>query len=82
MLTCIAGITEQVAAGIVAQYPTNGALMNKYRSLPTTKACQLLLKDVTIQRNQGKTSRVGPAISCKVYHNFYGNMDGSKIMNV
>ena len=79
LLTTLHGVTDRVACGIAAKYPSLAHLMTAYKSSRSKEAAELLLKDLTVPNRPAK---IGNAMSKKVYDAFYGNMSASKMMNV
>merc|ERR1712087_644039 len=76
-LMAIHGLSNFKAAGITAKYPSVSKLMKTYQSV-SRETGEMLLKDIVIPM---KTSKIGKAMSRKVYEVFYAGMDGDKMMN-
>eukprot|EP01083_Nonionella_stella_P254721 875020_1 len=75
-LVTMHNLSEKKALGITAKYPTIGALMREYKRKSASEG-ELLLANI---RCYGAT-RIGPAISKRVYRVFYKNTDGEMKMN-
>jgi hypothetical protein len=71
-LMCIPGVSENKAIAIVKIYPSFVSLMNTYMSYGySDKEKEGILKDIEIpNKEKNKTSRLGQALSSKIYRVF------------
>lgn len=74
-LECIPGITDRVSGTVLKTYPTINSLIGAYNKCVSTQEREGLLADLRID-----TTRIGPAISRKIYRTLYLNTPESPIL--
>ena len=74
-LVTITGISDTKAAGITSQYPTTGTLIAAYANCDEEQGKRLLMNINPV----GRSTKIGRAMSEKIYDIYYGNEDGDKL---
>ncbi len=67
LLMLIPQLTPKIADCIIKTYPTLSCLMNTYNSLEDETQKKKLLQELTFVNASGKSRKVGPALSVRVY---------------
>ncbi|XP_035694986.1 crossover junction endonuclease EME1-like [Branchiostoma floridae] len=76
-------VSPEMAAAIVAEYPSPQLLIQAYERCSTEKEAQLLLKDIMVRRGAGvlaTSRRIGPELSRKL-HMLFTSSDGEKLLH-